>query len=221
MELSQKALPKACSGTLPQEIDGEFLLDHLPCVIYLQFEEAKWKVGKLPVGVYPLKPRSRTWKVNTYTGIEARRTGFWFVPDFGSTAHMIQGATLNAAFVDPQDAGSKVSQTMQTAAYVCLSRVKELQKICVVQAFSPLLFTRGPPTGPNRLMRKLAGLITTQHASAEWWREVNNEPNYEMKHAGDPLRINHSCTSCYLQGKSSYMLHAKEFGITKPQDFYS
>ena len=78
-------------GCIPEEIDGEFLLSHLPLVIYLYFPEATWQVGKLPVGVYPLKPRSRTWTVNKYTGIAARRTGFWIVPDFGSTAHMIQG----------------------------------------------------------------------------------------------------------------------------------
>ena len=72
-------------GTLAHEVNGEFLLDVLPCVIYIHFEEANWKVGKLPVGVYPLKQRSRTWKVNKYTGIEARRTGYWIVPDFGST----------------------------------------------------------------------------------------------------------------------------------------
>ena len=116
-------------GTIPQEVNGEFLLDHLPSVIYLYFEEAKWQVGKLPVGVYPLKPRSRTWKVNKYTGIEARRTGFWILPDFGSTAHMIQGATLDAAFVDPQHIASKVSLTLQVAVYVCLSRVKELLRL--------------------------------------------------------------------------------------------
>ena len=73
-------------GTIPQEINGEFVLDHLPTIIYLHFKEANWKIGQLPSGVYPLKPRSRTWKVNKYTGIEARRTGFWIVPDFGSTA---------------------------------------------------------------------------------------------------------------------------------------
>ena len=136
-------------------------------------------------------------------------------------AHMIQGATLDAAFVDPQDASSKVSQTMQTAAYVCLSRVKELLKICVVQAFSPLLFTRGPPAGPHRLMRKLGKKITTEEAAEEWWEESNKEPSEDTKNAGSPLGIKHLCTSCYLQGKNSYMLGAKEFGVTRPEDFYN
>ena len=73
-------------GCIPVEHEGEFVLDHLPSVIYIRFPEATWQVGKLPVGVYPLKPKSRTWKVNKYTGVEAQRTGFWILPDFGSTA---------------------------------------------------------------------------------------------------------------------------------------
>ena len=153
---------------IPVDVDGEFLLDHLPTVIYIRFPEATWKIGKLPIGVYPLKPRSRTWKVNKYTGIEARRTGFWILPDFASTAHMIQGATLDAAFVDPQDVASKVSLTLQIAVYVCLSRVKELLSLCVLQPFSPLLFKRGPPPGPHRLMRKLEGTLTADAAMEEW-----------------------------------------------------
>ena len=89
-------------GCIPQEIEGEFILNALPIVIYIHFEEAKWRIGSLPPGVYPLKRRTRTLKVNKHTGIEARRTGFCMLPDFGSTAHMIQEATLEAAFVDLQ-----------------------------------------------------------------------------------------------------------------------
>ena len=84
---------------IPVDIDGEYLLDHLPTIIYLEFPEATWKIGKLPRGVHHLELRSRTWKVNKHTGIEARRTGFWILPDLGSTAHMIQGATLDAGSI--------------------------------------------------------------------------------------------------------------------------
>ena len=37
-------------GCMPQEIDGEFILDALPVVIYIHFPEAKWRIGKLPTG---------------------------------------------------------------------------------------------------------------------------------------------------------------------------
>ena len=68
---------------------------------------------------------------------------------------MIQGATLEAAFVDLQEASTNVSTQSQIAGYVCLSRIRELERICVLQPFSPLLFSRGPPEGPDRLIRKL------------------------------------------------------------------
>ena len=88
------------------------MLDRLPLVIYLYFPEATWQIGKLKPGVYPLTPKSRTWKVNKYTGIEARRTGYCAIPDFATTAHMIQGATLEAGFVDAQETGTKVDMAL-------------------------------------------------------------------------------------------------------------
>ena len=94
--------------------------------------------------------RTRVWKLNRRTGHKVKRRGFNPLPDFASTAHMIQGATLDAAFVDPQDVANKVGLTLQIAVYVCLSRVKELLNVCVLQPLSPLLFKRGPPTGPHR-----------------------------------------------------------------------
>ena len=78
-------------------------MDRQPAVIYISFPEATWKIGDLPKGVYPMRPRSRNWKVNKYTGIEARRKGYTLLPDFAATAHMIQGATLEAAYGDLLD----------------------------------------------------------------------------------------------------------------------
>ena len=69
----------------------------------------------------------------------------------------------------------KVSLTLQVAVYVCLSRVKELLSLCVLQPFSPLLFKRGPPPGPHRLMRKLEGTLTADDAMEEWRQGVEVE----------------------------------------------
>ena len=156
-------------GCIPHEIDDEFELDTLPLVIYLHFPQAQWHPGKLPPGVYPLKRRSRAWKVKKHTGIETyplkrrsrawqvkkhtgietRRTGFWILPDFGSTAHMIQGATSEAAFADLQHSSSRPCMTPMIAAYVCLSRVERVQNICIMHPFSPFLFALGNPEGRN------------------------------------------------------------------------
>ena len=108
---------------------------------------------------------------------------------------MSQGFTLDAAFADPQDAGSKVSTTAQIAAYVCLSRIKRLIHICVLQAFSPLLFIRGPPTGPERLIRRLSKEITFDDAKHEWTADHCRE-EYEEE-ATNPMTATHLCTSCY------------------------
>ena len=104
--------------------NGESLLDRLPLVIYIHFPDATWTIGKLPQGVYPLRSKSRGWLVNKYAHIAARRTGYLLIPDFASTSHMIQGATLAAAFWGCQDAAGTVSMASQISGYVILSRVK-------------------------------------------------------------------------------------------------
>ena len=165
--------------------NGEVLLDRLPLVIYVHFTEATWIIGKLPPGVYPLKTKSRRWKVNKYTHIEARRTGYLLLPDFASTAHMIQGASLDAAFWGTPHAAGKVSMASQLSGYVILSRVKEMCSMLILQASSPLLFTRGPPAGPDRLIRKLSGAITAEQR----WRNGCGRKSLPMRRRRRVRRI--------------------------------
>ena len=40
------------SNCIPMEHEGEFILDKLPQVIYIQFADVDWKIGDLPVGVF-------------------------------------------------------------------------------------------------------------------------------------------------------------------------
>ena len=125
---------------------------------------------------------------------------------------MIQGATLDAAFVDPQDVASKVGLTLQIAVYVCLSRVKELLSLCVLQPLSPLLFKRGPPPGPYRLIRKLDrnDPLTTEAALDEW-RQEGEAVEEEAKKKDDPMKAEHLCTSCYLRGEKKYKKFFSDF----------
>ena len=51
-----------------EEVDGDLLMDRMPLVIYVKFDNVTWKIGDLPEGVYPLTPVSRTWRVNKNTG---------------------------------------------------------------------------------------------------------------------------------------------------------
>eukprot|EP00973_Karenia_brevis_P020135 2763385-Karenia_brevis.AAC.1 len=83
----------------------------MPVAVYVFFPGATWTVHPdLGPGVYPLTPVSRTWEVNKFTGVKARRTGFFLLPDFASTAHMIQGRSLEAVLCGVTDS--------QIAAYV-------------------------------------------------------------------------------------------------------
>ena len=147
--------------------EGEYLLSHLPEVVYIKFPHAKWKIGTLPTGVYPLKRRSTVWDVDTYKGLKVRRIGFPFLPDFTSTAFKCQGQTLGAAFADLQSYLESGSLKEQIEGYICMSRVKRRSTMCIVQAFSPYLFTHGNPKGAERLLRKMRGELTAAGAQAE------------------------------------------------------
>ena len=66
----------------------ERILDLQPEMIYLKFENAKWRVHHLlERGVYPMKAKGKIWIISEGTKISARRRGFTIVPDFGQTAH--------------------------------------------------------------------------------------------------------------------------------------
>ena len=176
-----------------------------------------WRIGELPTGLFPLKRKSRTWKVNKRTGVEACRAGFSVLPNFGSTAHMIQAATLEAAFVDLQDSSNKASMTSLMTAYVCLSRVKRVQNICVMQPFSPFLFALGNPEGPERLIGMLKGEITDKQAIGEWAKEEDIDAEKESAYL---MQRKHICVCCYLTGNEEYMLDARDSGVKVAGDFY-
>ena len=70
------------------------------------------------------------------------------------------GSDARRAFANLQHWSSKASMTSQIAAYICLSRVKRLQSMCVMQPFSTFLFAKSNPAGPERLVRNPSGQIT-------------------------------------------------------------
>ena len=49
-------------GCIPEDLDGEWLLDRLPLVIYLCFPQSSWQMRQLKLGISPSTPKSRTWK---------------------------------------------------------------------------------------------------------------------------------------------------------------
>ena len=88
------------------------------------------------------------------------------VPDFASTAHMIQGQSLDAVFMDlvQNKLTENITEDLYVSAYVMLSRARTLTNLYILRHFSQALFSAGPPAGPHLLMQKLLGEVTAQEA---------------------------------------------------------
>ena len=130
------------------------MLTSHPELVYLKFENAKWRIHKdLERGVYPMKVNGKTWIVHEGTKICAKRRGFQFVPDFGQTAHSVQGASLSAVIVDCFEVDHCSKITDMLATYIGLSRVRTKEALLISQPFSPALFCNGQPPGPEILMK--------------------------------------------------------------------
>ena len=146
----------------------ERVLDFQPDIIYLKFEHAKWRVHKdLEHGVYPLKLAGKVWNISENTKMKAKRTGFQIVPDFGQTAHSVQGASSAAVIVDCLAVDVCTKTTEMLAAYIGLSRVRRKEALLIAEPFSPALFCHGQPPGPDILMKVLRREITANNAKKD------------------------------------------------------
>lgn len=97
---------------------AEVVLDKLPSMLFLKFENAKWKLDGLPRGVYPIKPVKRRWaldKGRPNPKLHIDRWQFPLAPAFAITAHASQGQTLDSAIVDV----SIVSESSPVAKRMC------------------------------------------------------------------------------------------------------
>lgn len=144
------------------------MLELQPELIYLKFENAKWRVhDDLEKGVYPLKATGKIWNISEGTKMKAKRLGWSFVPDFGQTAHSVQGASLAAVIVDCLTVDHSTKTTEMLAAYIGLSRVKSKEALLIAEPFSPALFCHGQPPGPEILMKVLRRDISADDAKKD------------------------------------------------------
>ena len=77
------------------------------------------------------------------------RRGFTLLPDYASTAFMMQGATLEAGLADCGDVLDLVDASEAMTAYAILSRLTSVVGLLLLRAFSPNLFTMPPAAGPD------------------------------------------------------------------------
>ena len=143
------------------------MLDLQPDLIYLKFENAKWQVDDLEKGVYPMKVTGKIWNISEGTKMKAKRRGFQVVPDFGQTAHSVQGASLAAVIVDCLAVDICPKETEMLAAYIGLSRVRRKEALLIAEPFSPALFCQGQPAGPEILMKVLHRKITADDSKKD------------------------------------------------------
>ena len=149
--------------------DGR-ILERIPKVVFVRFDEEVVSDGKVTrqtctweidgvgrPGVYPIEPCTRKWF------LDQRRKpkpllGVWrkqlpLAPAFATTAHAAQGQTLEAAIVDLQ-LGRGVGIL---ASYTAITRVRRREDMLIFRPFDLAPLQRGPPRGPDLLLRVLRG----------------------------------------------------------------
>ena len=137
-----------------QNVEARFL-DYLPEVIVVKFEDVDWQLRGFGVGELPIFPEEHECVLNKETQSKVLRRGFRLLPDFASTAFMVQGASLRAALADCGDVDAAGSVRAMVNAYVILSRVKRAHGLALLRAFSPELFATGVAPGPHCLLKFL------------------------------------------------------------------
>ena len=106
----------------------------------------------IPPGVFPLAPVEHTWELSKETGAKIHHRGFTLVPDFASTAFMIQGTSLNAMLADCGGLWKAFTLTDMVKAYVILSRIKSATGLLLLRAFAVQLVRQGQAPRPQCLM---------------------------------------------------------------------
>jgi len=170
----------------------------MPKVLYLRFPGCTFKIGNLEPGVFPLTRNSRTWMVNTTTGVTAKRTSFFAVPDFGSTVHQVQGKTIKALLAGTRDFSHKFTFEDLVHLYVTLSRLPSVDGLCLLQPFSKDLCQNGPPPEPSIMQAYLKGEDRWQVSMIKYDQVALDR----MSQNDDRFCTKLTCASCKFRGRN-------------------
>ena len=154
--------------------------------------DAQWHVAKVPSGVYQLTPKSGTWNVERHMGIEARRTGFWILTDFGSTAHShgTRGNNSPASRWHPDTRLLRKLSDEITAGEAIREWNMDKEESSAVSLF---LFTPGNAERPNRLLRELSdekngSPASRWHPDTRLLRKLSDEITADLRAIGTQIR---------------------------------
>ena len=145
----------------------------MPEALFVEIPGATWQQHpSLPQGVARLKPVVQHFTLETGGKASVARKGFPVACDFSGTAHSFMGATLPACTLDLGFWDTTPNREAQLSGYMCLSRVKRSEDLCIVQPFSPTLFTNGELVGPHTLLEFHRHTLTLTQAKARFAKET-------------------------------------------------
>jgi hypothetical protein len=168
------------TGDLDKGDGDQILLGYLPRVVFVEFDNVTWQLPGLPKGVLPIAPMTHTWILNKATETKIARQGFPLVPDFASTAFMMQGESLNAMLADCGDIWNLVTLSQMLTCYVILSRLRTAHGLLLLQPFSPRLFSQGEPPGPQCLLEFLHARFCSTRGQLLNDSELTSEPQQQQ-----------------------------------------
>ena len=85
------------------------------------------------------------------------------------------GATLGACTLDLGTWDATTSREAQLSGYMCLSRVRKSEDLCIVQPFSPNLFSHGELIGPHTFLEVHRENLTLPEAKARFEKDKPNK----------------------------------------------
>ena len=152
---------------------AELVLEKLPLALYVQIPDSTWQLHPaLPPGVACIKPTVQQWTLQPGGRATIARRGFPVASDYSGTAHSFMGATLEACTLDLGFWDTAPSRDAQLSAYMCLSRVKRCEDVCVTHAISPNLFQNGELTGPHTYLEFHRKKLSLAQAKARFEKDA-------------------------------------------------
>ena len=131
----------------------ELVLQKMPACLFASIPGATWQHRPgLPPEVACIRPVVQHWKLEAHGTATVARRGFPLACDYAGTAHSFMGATLPACSLDLGFWDTTANRDSQLSAYMCLSRVKKADDLCIARPFSPNLLSQGELIGPDTFL---------------------------------------------------------------------
>ena len=161
--------------------DSDWVLRHLPSCIFVAIPGATWQHRPgLLAGVACIRPGVQHWHLEAHGQATIARKGFPIACDYAGTAHSFMGATLAACSLDLGFWDSSASRDSQLSAYMCLSRVKRAEDVCIARTFSPNLLSQGELIGPETFLQVHRQKLTLNEAKSRFEKDqVQRKRNTE------------------------------------------